>query len=67
MSLGTILWRGHLNTGLGSIGSVLPNIYHDRQLTEFAAATDTPPLTATELARVVVLSATNFGLPVGKM
>ncbi len=44
-----------------AIGSVLPNIYNERQLTEFAA--DTPPLTANELAGVARLHASNFGLP----
>jgi aryl-alcohol dehydrogenase-like predicted oxidoreductase len=50
-----------------SIGSVLPNIYNDRQLAEFAAAPDTPPLTKEELARVAGLYAANFGLPAGGM
>lgn len=45
-----------------AIGSVLPNIYNERQLTEFA--TDTPPLTTDELASVARLYAGNFGLPV---
>jgi aryl-alcohol dehydrogenase-like predicted oxidoreductase len=44
------------------IGSVLPNIYNEKQLAEFAAAPDTPPLTAAELARVADLVAHNFGL-----
>ena len=47
-----------------AIGSVLPNIYNAAQLTEFAAAADTPVLTAAELADVARLSAGNFGLPV---
>ena len=46
-----------------AVGAVLPNIYIATQLAEFAAAVDTPPLTADELAAVAQLSATNFGLP----
>ncbi|MCS7049797.1 MAG: aldo/keto reductase [Verrucomicrobiae bacterium] len=46
-----------------SIGSVLPNIYDERQLREFAAAPDTPRLTGDELQRVQELYRTNFGLP----
>ncbi|GAC1572900.1 MAG: aldo/keto reductase [Candidatus Elarobacter sp.] len=42
--------------------SVLPNIYDSGQLREFAAAVDTPPLTATELARIAELKASNFGV-----
>ncbi len=45
-----------------TIGSVLPNIYNERQLVEFAAAPDTPCFTASELARVAELYAANFGL-----
>lgn len=45
-----------------AIGSVLPNIYTDRQLAEFAAAPDTPDLTAAELARINELYRSNFGL-----
>ncbi len=44
-----------------SIGSVLPNIYNERQLAEFA--TDTPVLTTDELACIAKLYASNFGLP----
>lgn len=44
------------------VGSVLPNIYNDRQLAEFAAAPDMPRLTAGELARVAALQAHNFGI-----
>jgi aryl-alcohol dehydrogenase-like predicted oxidoreductase len=50
-----------------SIGSVLPNIYNDRQLAEFAAAPDTAVLSGEEIARVANLYASNFGLPAGKM
>jgi aryl-alcohol dehydrogenase-like predicted oxidoreductase len=42
--------------------TVLPNIYDREQLREFAAASDTPPLSASELARVADLFATNFGV-----
>lgn len=45
-----------------SIGSVLPNLYNDQQLAEFAAAPDTPDLSSDELARVAELYAGNFGL-----
>jgi len=47
-----------------SVGSVLPNIYNATQLTEFAAAPDTPRLTGAELARIAERYAGNFGLPV---
>lgn len=47
-----------------SIGSVLPNIYNEQQLVEFAAAPDTVDLTGEELARVAQLYRTNFGLTV---
>jgi aryl-alcohol dehydrogenase-like predicted oxidoreductase len=42
--------------------SVLPNIYDREQLAEFAGASDAPPLTADEIARVNALYANNFGL-----
>jgi aryl-alcohol dehydrogenase-like predicted oxidoreductase len=45
-----------------SIASVLPNIYNDQQLAEFAAAPDTPDLTSEELARIGELRRANFGL-----
>lgn len=45
-----------------SIASALPNIYDARQLEEFAAASDTPPLTAEELRRVADLYAHDFYL-----
>jgi aryl-alcohol dehydrogenase-like predicted oxidoreductase len=41
--------------------TVLPNIYDAEQLREFAAAPDTPRLTAEELAAIAELRATNFG------
>lgn len=45
-----------------SISSVLPNIYDEAQLREFAAASESPALADTDLARVQGLYATNFGL-----
>ena len=42
--------------------SVLPNIYNDEQIEEFAAAPDTPDLTEEELVRVAELYQNNFGL-----
>lgn len=42
--------------------TVLPNIYDEEQLIEFAAAPDTPDLTAGELARVADLYAHDFYL-----
>ena len=45
-----------------SIGSVLPNIYNEQQLREFAAAPDTPDLTADELATLSELHTRNYGL-----
>lgn len=45
-----------------SIASVLPNIYNEKQLMEFAAAPGTPDLTAQELARVSELYDRSFGV-----
>ena len=45
-----------------SVASVLPNIYSEALLKEFAAASDLLPLTADELARVERLYAQRFGL-----
>lgn len=42
--------------------SCLPNIYDDAQLEEFAAACETPELSAEELAKVAALWKTNFGV-----
>jgi aryl-alcohol dehydrogenase-like predicted oxidoreductase len=42
--------------------TVLPNIYDDAQLAEFAAAAETPALTEEELERISVLYAGNFGI-----
>jgi len=47
-----------------SVASVLPNIYNDQQLAEFAAAPDTPDLTDKEMTRIAELYRTNFGLDV---
>lgn len=44
------------------IASVLPNIYEEAQLREFAVAADTPPLTSTELDRIADLYANDFYL-----
>jgi aryl-alcohol dehydrogenase-like predicted oxidoreductase len=45
-----------------SIGSVLPNMYNEQQLVEFAAAPDTPDLTSQELAQIGELYRAHFGL-----
>ena len=45
-----------------SVASVLPNIYNERLLGEFAAASELPPLTEEDLARVNRLYAESFGL-----
>ncbi len=45
-----------------SVASVLPNIYHEQLLREFAAASDAPDLTADELSRIRQLYAANFGM-----
>ena len=45
-----------------SVCSVLPNIYGEAQLREFAAAADTPDLTGAELAALAELHAKNYGL-----
>jgi len=45
-----------------SVASVLPNIYSEALLQEFAAAPQTPDLTAEELSRINQLYATEFGL-----
>jgi aryl-alcohol dehydrogenase-like predicted oxidoreductase len=44
------------------IVSTLPNIYDEEQLEEFAAAPDTPDLTAGELSHVAELYENDFGL-----
>src|SRR5579871_5018083 len=45
-----------------TIGSVLPNIYNEQQLREFAAAPDAPDLTAAELSALSELHTKNYGL-----
>jgi aryl-alcohol dehydrogenase-like predicted oxidoreductase len=45
-----------------SIASLLPNIYEESQIEEFAAATDTPPLTEEELSRIRDLYAADFNV-----
>jgi len=45
------------------VATVLPNIYNSEQLREFAAASEAPELTATELERMAELHANGFGLP----
>ena len=47
-----------------AVASVLPNIYNETLLREFAAAPATPALTAEERARVHQLYADAFGVPV---
>jgi aryl-alcohol dehydrogenase-like predicted oxidoreductase len=42
--------------------SVLPNIYDEQQLREFAAASDMPDLSAAQMERVAELSERNFGV-----
>jgi aryl-alcohol dehydrogenase-like predicted oxidoreductase len=46
-----------------SVTSVLPNIYDEEQLREFAAAPDCPDLTAEDLQRIAELEKINFGVP----
>ena len=45
-----------------SVSSVLPNIYNEQLLREFAAASDLPPATPEDLERVERLYADQFGL-----
>ncbi len=44
------------------VTALFPNIYNERQIEEFAAATDTPPFTKDELARVGDLYSHDFYL-----
>ncbi len=44
------------------LASALPNIYDERQLEEFCAAADAPPLTLSDLSVLHDLYAQNFGL-----
>ena len=50
-----------------SITSVLPNVYDEAQLREFAAASDAPPLTVDERRRVRELYEGSFGLVAGEV
>ncbi len=45
-----------------SVSSVLPNIYNEQQLREFAAAPDTHNLSSAELTALGELQASNYGL-----
>jgi aryl-alcohol dehydrogenase-like predicted oxidoreductase len=45
-----------------AVATLLPNIYNEEQLSEFAEAADVPPLTTAELDRVQDLYGDNFGL-----
>ncbi len=45
-----------------SVASVLPNIYNEQLLTEFARTSDVPDLTPEELTKIRELYASNFGL-----
>ncbi len=45
-----------------SVVSVLPNIYDEEQLREFAAASDMPDLSAAQMKRVSELGERNFGV-----
>jgi aryl-alcohol dehydrogenase-like predicted oxidoreductase len=49
------------------VASVLPNIYDEEQLREFAAAPDLPDLTEEDLKRLAELTEINFGVPEEKM
>src|SRR6202011_1078632 len=44
------------------VASVLPNIYDERQLSEFAATPDAPQLTDAEMEKVGALYHSNFGI-----
>jgi aryl-alcohol dehydrogenase-like predicted oxidoreductase len=48
-----------------AMASVLPNIYDEAQLREFAAASESPPLSPVDLERVQALYVSNFGLAAG--
>lgn len=45
-----------------SISSLLPNIYNEEQLVDFAAAPETPALTSDEIARIADLNQRNFDI-----
>jgi len=42
--------------------SILPNIYNEEQIREFAAAPDCPPLTEDELVQIRSLQESHFGM-----
>jgi aryl-alcohol dehydrogenase-like predicted oxidoreductase len=44
------------------VASTLPNIYNEEQLVEFARASDTPPLTNDEMAKIEELYSDSFGI-----
>jgi aryl-alcohol dehydrogenase-like predicted oxidoreductase len=44
------------------VASVLPNIYNEEQLVEFAGATEAPALTHEEISRMAALYACHFGM-----
>ena len=44
------------------VAAVLPNIYNEEQLVEFAKAPECPPLSADDLAKIENLYADNFGI-----
>lgn len=46
------------------VATVLPNIYNEEQLREFAATSETPSLTQEEMEQIAKLCSTNFGLDV---
>jgi aryl-alcohol dehydrogenase-like predicted oxidoreductase len=54
-----LLWLLHDDR----IASVLPNIYNEEQLVEFAAAPDLPMLTDEEMDQIAALVRDNFGQP----
>ena len=47
------------------VASTLPNIYDEKQLTEFATISECPDLTDDEMEQVSSLYAANFGIDVG--
>jgi aryl-alcohol dehydrogenase-like predicted oxidoreductase len=44
------------------VTTVLPNIYNEEQLREFAATSETPMLSTEEMQRIIELVSANFGL-----
>src|SRR5215207_9559763 len=52
----------YVETATTEIASTLPNIYGEEQIEEFAAAPDTPDLTADELSRIAELYENDFGI-----